>query len=133
MQTNKLYNSTSIISGNLYQIFTYVKNMDCSGNGNVSGVLLYAKTDEDITPDNDYMMGGKPGGIILSVIKLFWINPYLAECDAIITTVSGNLITLSQTIAYAFEGGQQSDIGTIGELRRSFYPREGYLERLKKM
>jgi len=50
----------------------------------------------------------------LSVIKLFWINPYLAECDAMITTVSGNLITLSQTIAYAFEGGQQSDIGTIG-------------------
>ena len=58
MQTNTLYNSTTIISGNLYQIFTYVKNMDCSGNGNVSGVLLYAKTDEDITPDNDYMMGG---------------------------------------------------------------------------
>jgi len=41
-----------------YQIFTYVKNIDCSGNGNVSGVLLYAKTDEDITPDNDCLMGG---------------------------------------------------------------------------
>lgn len=25
--------------------------------GNVSGVLLYAKTDEDITPDNDYLNG----------------------------------------------------------------------------
>lgn len=58
MQRNTRYDSTTIISGNLYQIFTYVKNKDCHGSGNVSGVLLYAKTDEDITPDNDYLMGG---------------------------------------------------------------------------
>jgi 5-methylcytosine-specific restriction enzyme subunit McrC len=58
MQTNALYNSTSLISGNLYQIFTYVKNKDRLGTGDVSGVLLYAKTDEAITPDNDYLLGG---------------------------------------------------------------------------
>jgi McrBC 5-methylcytosine restriction system component len=58
MKRNTRYDSTTIISGNLYQIFTYVKNKDFLGSGNVSGVLLYAKTDEDITPDNDYMMGG---------------------------------------------------------------------------
>lgn len=58
MQANPMYNSCSIISDNLYQIFTYVKNKDRTGSGNVSGVLLYAKTDEDITPDNDYRMAG---------------------------------------------------------------------------
>lgn len=58
MQTNTLFNSKSIISANLYQIFTYVKNKDRNGSGNVSGALLYAKTDEDITPDNDYSITG---------------------------------------------------------------------------
>lgn len=29
----------------------YVKNLDVKDTGNVSGLLLYAKTDEDITPD----------------------------------------------------------------------------------
>nr|WP_263327084.1 5-methylcytosine-specific restriction endonuclease system specificity protein McrC [Neobacillus sp. Marseille-Q6967] len=58
MKTNTLFNSKSLISANLYQIFTYVKNKDRNGSGNVSGMLLYAKTDEDITPDNDYSIGG---------------------------------------------------------------------------
>jgi 5-methylcytosine-specific restriction enzyme subunit McrC len=58
MQTHNLYNSLTIHSGNLYQIFTYVKNKDIQNTGSVSGVLLYAKTDEEITPDNDYMMNG---------------------------------------------------------------------------
>lgn len=57
-RTHAMFNSKSIISRNLYQIFTYVKNKDRNGSGNVSGVLLYAKTDEDITPDNDYRIGG---------------------------------------------------------------------------
>jgi 5-methylcytosine-specific restriction enzyme subunit McrC len=58
MQTNTLFDSKSIISANLYQIYTYVKNKDRNRSGNVSGVLLYAKTDEDITPDHDYSIGG---------------------------------------------------------------------------
>lgn len=58
MQTNTLYNSQSLHSGNLYQIFTYVKNRDTSNSGNVSGILLYAKTDEEITPDYDYSLSG---------------------------------------------------------------------------
>ena len=44
MQTNSLFNSKTIHSGNLYQIFTYVKNKDIENSGKVSGVLLYAKT-----------------------------------------------------------------------------------------
>lgn len=58
MQTNTLYNNQTLHSGNLYQIFTYVKNKDVENTGSVSGVLLYAKTDEEITPDNDYIMNG---------------------------------------------------------------------------
>lgn len=58
MQTNDLYGSTSIISGNLYQIYTYVKNKDTQKSGKVSGAILYAKTNELITPDNDYVIGG---------------------------------------------------------------------------
>jgi len=58
MQTNPLFYSKSIISSNLYQIFTYVKNKDSFGSGNVSGILLYAKTDEEITPNQDYQIGG---------------------------------------------------------------------------
>ena len=55
MQTH--FNKKSIHSGNLYQIFTYVKNKAVSCD-NVSGMLLYAKTDEAIQPDGDFMMSG---------------------------------------------------------------------------
>eukprot|EP00130_Batrachochytrium_dendrobatidis_P008461 XP_006683336.1 hypothetical protein BATDEDRAFT_28864 [Batrachochytrium dendrobatidis JAM81] len=58
MQTNSYYNSKSFHSNNLYQIFTYVKNKDYTNSGNVSGVLLYAKTDEDIVPDNEFSISG---------------------------------------------------------------------------
>jgi len=50
----------------------------------------------------------------MSVKKLFWENPYLTELEAKITSVNNNIITLDQTIAFAFSGGQQSDSGTIG-------------------
>jgi 5-methylcytosine-specific restriction enzyme subunit McrC len=58
MQVNGMFDSTTFISGNLYQIFTYVKNSDKESTGNVSGVLLYAKTDETVTPNNDFIIGG---------------------------------------------------------------------------
>ena len=48
----------SIHSGNLYQVFAYVKNLDKDNTGNVAGMLLYAKTQEQITPNNKYSMGG---------------------------------------------------------------------------
>lgn len=48
-------------SNNLYQIFTYVKNreyqFDDTENA-VSGMILYAKTDAVIQPDNVYQMHG---------------------------------------------------------------------------
>ena len=59
IQTN--YGVQTLHSGNLYQIFTYVKNKEAqlSGTGcKVSGMLLYAKTNEELVPDNVYQMSG---------------------------------------------------------------------------
>ncbi len=52
------YDKETLHSGNIYQIFTYVKNTDKGNTGNVSGLLLYAKTDEDVAPDCIYNMAG---------------------------------------------------------------------------
>ena len=56
--TQKQYDVNSLHSGNLYQIFAYVKNLDTERTGNVSGILLYARTDEAVLPNNEYKMGG---------------------------------------------------------------------------
>ena len=59
MQTQ--YDTRTLHSANLYQIFTYVKNKDASFGDKpheVAGMLLYARTDEAIQPDNTYMMSG---------------------------------------------------------------------------
>lgn len=52
------FDNYSIHSGNLYQIFAYVKNYDRAHTGNVAGMLLYAKTDERIFPNQTYQMSG---------------------------------------------------------------------------
>ena len=54
----KQYDKYTLHSGNVYQIYTYVKNLDKDASGNVAGLLLYAKTEEDITPDCSFNMGG---------------------------------------------------------------------------
>lgn len=57
--TQTRYGVYTLHSGNLYQIFTYVKNKDTEfGNQphKVSGMLLYAATDEALQPDNSYQM-----------------------------------------------------------------------------
>ena len=56
------YDKYTLHSGNVYQIFTYVKNQDKDNTGNVAGLLLYAKTDEAITPDCMFNMGGNQIG-----------------------------------------------------------------------
>ncbi len=58
MATSQFGNKQTFHSHNLYQIFTYVKNKDKNNIGNVRGMLLYAKTDEDITPNAQFSMGG---------------------------------------------------------------------------
>lgn len=58
MQKRAAYDSVTFISSHLYQIYAYVKNMDRKATGNVAGTLLYAKTDEAITPNDDFIIGG---------------------------------------------------------------------------
>ena len=59
--TQTQYDVHTLHSNNLYQIFTYVKNKDTEFGEEphkVSGMLLYAATDEAIQPDNSYQMSG---------------------------------------------------------------------------
>lgn len=59
--TQTQYDVHTLHSNNLYQIFTYVKNKEVELAGKpheLSGMLLYAKTDEDIFPNNEYHMSG---------------------------------------------------------------------------
>lgn len=59
--TQQQYDVNTIHSGNLYQIFSYVKNKEAEladQDHEVSGMLLYAKTDEDVLPSGAYRMSG---------------------------------------------------------------------------
>lgn len=56
------YDKYSLHSGNVYQIFAYVKNQDKDNTGKVAGLLLYAKTEEAITPDCTFNIGGNQIG-----------------------------------------------------------------------
>ena len=52
------FDTMTIHSHNIYQIFTYVKNKEVEVDNEVSGMLLYARTREEIQPDHDYLMSG---------------------------------------------------------------------------
>jgi 5-methylcytosine-specific restriction enzyme subunit McrC len=53
------FGKNTAISGNLYQIFTYVKNQSLNTpDKKVSGMLLYAQTEDEMHPDNEYKMSG---------------------------------------------------------------------------
>ena len=59
--TQSQYGVHSLHSGNLYQVFTYVKNKDAEFGDEphvVSGMLLYAQTDETVQPNHVYHMSG---------------------------------------------------------------------------
>lgn len=59
--TQVQFDKHTLHSNNLYQIFTYVKNREYQfgdEENKVSGMLLYARTDALIQPDNVYQMHG---------------------------------------------------------------------------
>ncbi len=59
--TQTQYDKHTLHSNNMYQIFAYVKNRDYEfgeEEHTVSGMLLYAKTEEEIQPDHVYQMHG---------------------------------------------------------------------------
>ena len=89
--TQSQYNSHTIHSSNLYQIFTYVKNKDYEfGNRphKVSGMLLYAATDETIQPYNKYRMSGNQISVkTLDLNKEF--SDIAAQLDSIVEEYFG--------------------------------------------
>ena len=86
MQSN--LDKRTVHSGNLYQIFAYVKNKQIAferaeESVEVSGMLLYAATDEDIQPDATYRMSGNR----ISATTLDLDRPFLeirAQLDGIV-------------------------------------------------
>ncbi|HDL0658509.1 TPA: 5-methylcytosine-specific restriction endonuclease system specificity protein McrC [Staphylococcus aureus] len=68
---NNYYDTKKIHSTNLYQIFTYVKNQQLNLKKKaiqVSGMLLYAKTDENIALNDKFHMSGSQ--IIIKTLDL---------------------------------------------------------------
>ena len=86
MQTQ--YDVHTLHSNNLYQIFTYVKNKDAEYGDEphtVSGMLLYAQTDEVVQPNHVYQMSGNQ----ISVRTLNLNLPFeeiKAQLDGIVET-----------------------------------------------
>ena len=86
--TQSQYGVNTLHSGNLYQIFTYVKNKDAEYGDEphtVSGMLLYAQTDEVVQPNYVYQMSGNQ----ISVRTLNLNLPFeeiKAQLDGIVET-----------------------------------------------
>ncbi|WP_394234137.1 5-methylcytosine-specific restriction endonuclease system specificity protein McrC [Niallia oryzisoli] len=90
MQVHGRYDSRTLHSNNLYQIFTYVKNQDVNHTGNVAGMLLYAKTEETITPDCDFMMSGNKISVKTLDLNLTF-NHISAQLDRIAVSTFGEV------------------------------------------
>lgn len=81
------YMAHTIHSGNLYQIFTYVKNWAAEPDETVSGMLLYARTDDVTQPGNDYQMSGNQ--ISVKTLDLHCDFAVIAaQLDAIAATIA---------------------------------------------
>ncbi len=74
MQRNPMYNYWTFNSSHLYQIYAYVKNWDKGGTGKVAGILLYAKTDEEITPDAEMVIGGNQISLKTLDLNQEWVG-----------------------------------------------------------
>ena len=91
MQSN--FDKRTVHSANLYQIFAYVKNkqiaFERAGESvEVSGMLLYAATDEEVQPDATYRMSGNR----ISATTLDLDRPFeeiRAQLDTIADTLTG--------------------------------------------
>lgn len=58
-QSQERYDSKTIHSSNLYQIYSYVKNKAAgSPELDVSGMLLYARTEDELQPNERFIMDG---------------------------------------------------------------------------
>ncbi len=86
------YGNATIHSGNIYQIYTYVKNYEenqsreehLDGEIEVSGMLLYAGTDEAVQPNYTYLMYGNKITVRTLDLNLEF-SQIAAQLDAIAT------------------------------------------------
>ncbi|MFA5670604.1 MAG: 5-methylcytosine-specific restriction endonuclease system specificity protein McrC [Balneolaceae bacterium] len=89
MQIQNQYDSQTLHSNNLYQIFTYVKNLDVRSSGIVAGMILYAKTEEIITPDYDFLMSGNKISVKTLDLSISFPN-IAAQLDRYATSYFGD-------------------------------------------
>lgn len=83
--TQVRFDNHTLHSGNLYQIFTYVKNKEYElrdKEHTVAGMILYAKTDEEIYPNNIYQMSGNQ-----ITVKILDLNLPFAEIAEQLDTI----------------------------------------------
>ena len=93
--TQTQYDVHTLHSANLYQIFTYVKNKDSEFKEKphtVSGMLLYAATDEAIQPNNSYQMSGNK----ISVKTLDLNRPFFEIAKQLNQIIEDHFIQLLQ-------------------------------------
>ena len=82
LQKHSQFNSETIHSHNLYQIFAYVKNKDIHSDGSVSGLLLYANTDGN-NPDISYKLGGNTIGVTTLDLNTDFTNIKMKLCSIV--------------------------------------------------
>ena len=58
MMARNQFGKETYHSANLYQLFTYVKNMQANTTKKVSGMLLYAQTETGVLREGEFLMGG---------------------------------------------------------------------------
>lgn len=100
------YDSRTLHSNNLYQIFTYVKNQDVGNTGNVAGMLLYAKTEEAITPDCDFKMSGNKISVKTLDLNIAF-NNIAAQLNRIAESYFGEAI--KKKTQFVIGGGHEED------------------------
>ena len=100
--TQVQFDAHTLHSGNLYQIFTYVKNKDAqlkNRQHTVSGMLLYARTDETVQPDNVYQMSGNR----ISVRTLD-LNQHFEEIRETLDGIAREHFTFESDLEYSLRG-----------------------------
>ena len=91
--TADYYGKNQLHSANLYQIFSYVTNMQTAEpNRIVSGMLLYAKTDDPYQPHGTYH-GSEKGYILIRTLDLDCDWPQVEDqLDDIANSLANNNI-----------------------------------------
>lgn len=89
MQRQERFDSSSVHSGNLYQMYTYVKNRDAARTGEVSGLLLYARTEKGENPDFDYLIAGNRISVKTLDLNVNW-SDIRRQLDGFVSTLEEN-------------------------------------------